>query len=77
MATTIQVTEKTKDALAKMRLFPKEPYEEVILRLIEIGKEEEEELRTETIQTIEKALEDVKRGRLYSTEEVKKELGIS
>ena len=75
MVTTIQVTEETKDALKKMKLFPRETYEEVICRLMEIDKEEEE-LSTETIQNIEKALEDVKRGRLYSTEEVKKELGI-
>lgn len=75
MATTIQVTEETKDALERMKLFPRETYEEVICRLIEISKEEEE-LSTETIKNIEKALEDVKSGRLYSTEEVKKELGI-
>lgn len=58
-----------------MKLFPRETYEEVIQRLIEISKEEEE-LSTETMQNIEKALEDVKKGRTYSTEEVKKELGI-
>lgn len=76
MVTTIQVTKNTKDALERMKLFPKETYEEVICRLIETS-EAEEELSTETIQNIENALEDVKRGRLYSTEEVKKELGIT
>ena len=75
METTIQVTEETKDALERMKLHPTETYEEVICRLIEINREEEE-LSTETIKNIEKALEDVKSGRLYSTEEVKKELGI-
>lgn len=75
MATTIQVTERTKKELQKMKLFPRETYEEVIQRLIEISKEEEE-LSTETIQNMEKALEDVKKGRIHSTEEVKKELGI-
>lgn len=76
MATTIQVTEETKEALERMKLFPRETYEDVICRLIEISKEEEE-LSTETIQNIEKALEDVKKGRLHTTEEVKKELGIT
>ncbi len=76
MVTTIQVTEKTKNVLDKMKLVPRETYEDVICRLIEISKEEEE-LSTETIQNIEKALEDVKKGRLYSTEEVKRELGIN
>ena len=41
MVTTIQVTEETKDALERMKLFPRETYEEVICRLIEISKEEE------------------------------------
>lgn len=76
MVTTIRVTENTKDALKRMKLLPKETYEEVICRLIEISKEEEE-LSTETIENIERALEDMKRGRLYSTEEVKRELGTT
>lgn len=76
MVTTIQLTEETKKALESLKLFPRETYEDVISRLVEISKEEEE-LSTETIQNIEKALEDVKEDRLYSTEEVKKELGIT
>jgi len=58
-----------------MKLFPRETYEEVIQRLIEISREEEG-LSTETIQNIENALKDVKKGRIYSTEEVKKELDL-
>ena len=76
MVTTIQVTEKAKNTLKRMKLFSKEIYEEVILRLIEISREEEE-LSNETIQNIEKALKDVKRGKLYSTDEIKKELGTA
>lgn len=75
MVTTIQVTEKTKKILDKMKLFPQETFEDVICRLIEMSKEEE--LSTETIQNIEKAFKDVKKDRLYSTEEVKRELGIT
>ncbi|MEM3012963.1 MAG: hypothetical protein QW084_06335 [Candidatus Hadarchaeales archaeon] len=37
---------------------------------------EEEELSARTIRNIERALEDIKRGRTYSTGEVKKKLGI-
>ena len=36
----------------------------------------ETELSEQTIKNIKKALEDVKKGRLYSTEEVRKELVI-
>lgn len=74
MVTTIQLKEKTKEKLERMKLFPRETYEHVIIRLIQTS--EEGELSTRTIRNIEKALEDVKKGRLYSTEEVKKELGI-
>jgi len=75
MATTIQLEEKTKEELERAKLFPRETYNEVIIRLI-MTSQEETELSEQTIKNIEKALEDVKKGRLYSTEEVRKELGI-
>ncbi|MGC1122146.1 MAG: hypothetical protein WBA22_13740 [Candidatus Methanofastidiosia archaeon] len=76
MATTIQVTHETKEALERMKIVPRETYEDVIRRLIEISRQEEE-LSTETMENIKKSLEDIKEGRLHSTEEVKKELGIT
>ncbi len=75
MVTTIQLEEKTKERLERMKLFPRETYNEVIIRLV-LTSREETELSEQTIKNIEKALEDVKKGRLYSTKEVKKELGI-
>jgi len=75
MVTTIQLEEKTKEELERMKLFPRETYNEVIIRLV-ITSQEETELSKQTIRNIERALEDVKKGRLYSTKEVKKELGI-
>jgi len=75
MVTTIQLEEKTKEELERVKLFPRETYNEVIIRLI-MTNQEETELSEQTIKNIEKALEDVKKGRLYSTEEVRKELGI-
>jgi predicted transcriptional regulator len=75
MVTTIQLEEKTKEELERMRLFPRETYNEVIIRLI-LTNQEESELSEQTIKNIEKALEDVKKGRLYSTEKIRKELGI-
>jgi predicted transcriptional regulator len=76
MATTIQVTHETKEALEGMKIVPRETYEDVIRRLIEISRQEEE-LDTETLENIKKSLEDIREGRLLSTEEVKKELGIT
>jgi len=75
MATTIQLEEKTKEELERAKLFPRETYNEVIIRLI-MTSQEESELSEQTIKNIEKALEDVKKGRLYSTGEVRKELEI-
>jgi hypothetical protein len=75
MVTTIQLDEKTKEELEKMKLFPRETYNEVIIRLV-MTSQEETELSEETIKNIEKALDDVKKGRLYSTEAARKELGI-
>jgi len=75
MVTTIQLDEKTKEELEKMKLFPRETYNEVIIRLV-MTSQEETELSEETIKNIEKALDDVKKGRLYSTEGARKELGI-
>jgi predicted transcriptional regulator len=75
MVTTIQLEEKTKEELERMRLFPRETYNEVIIRLI-FTSQEESELSEQTIKNIEKALEDIKKGRLYTTEVVRKELGI-
>lgn len=75
MVTTIQVEERIKNKLEELKLHPKEPYGKVIERLIESSMEEEE-LSPQTIKDIESALEDVKKGRVYSTGEVKKKLGI-
>ena len=75
MVTTIQLEEKTKKELERLKVFPRETYNEVIIRLV-LTSREETELSEQTIKNIEKALEDVKKGRLYSTEKVRKELGI-
>ena len=75
MVTTIQLDEKTKEELERVKLFPRETYNEVIIRLV-MTSQEETELSEETIKNIEKALDDVKKGRLYSTEAARKELGI-
>lgn len=74
MVTTIQLEEEIKNRLKEMKIHPRETYGEVIERLIRSGTEEE--LSAKTIKNIERSLEDVKGGRTYSTEEVKKKLGI-
>lgn len=75
MATTIQLEEKIKHKLEEMKIHPREPYSKVIERLIKSNMEEEE-LSPQTIKNIERALQDVKSGRVYTTKEVKRKLGI-
>jgi len=74
MATTIQLEERVKAKLEGMKIHPRETYSRVIERLIKYSGEEEE-LSPEAIKNIENALEDVKKGRTYSTAAVRKKLG--
>ena len=75
MVTTIQLEERIKNKLEEMKMHPRETYSEVIERLVNLSTEEEE-LSPQTVMNIEQALEDIKKGRVYSTKEVKKKLGI-
>ena len=75
MATTIQVALDVKKMLDELKAHPKESYNMVIKRLLQ-SKTDQEALSKETIQNIERGLEDVKAGKVYSTSEVKKRLGI-
>jgi predicted transcriptional regulator len=75
MVTTIQLDEKTKHKLEKLKSHTRETYNDVIERLI-YSKEEDEKLSPATIKNIESSLDDVKKNRLYSTSQVKKKLGL-
>ena len=74
MVTTIQLEERIKDKLEEIKIHPRETYSRVIERLIR--NDMEDELSPQSIRNIEVALEDIKKGRLHSTKEVKKRLGI-
>jgi len=76
MATTIQLEKKTKSKLNKMKIFPKESYDDVVNRLIYVAEDDEGVLSTSTIKDLEEALDDVKKGRLLSHSQVKKKLGL-
>lgn len=77
MITTIQLDKKTKQHLDKLKNYPHETYNDVLKRLVKIATEEsEEELCPQTIKNIQKSLEDIKAGRVFSLEEVKQRLGL-
>ncbi len=75
METTIQVKKKVKDLLEDLKIHPRESYNTVIERLIEI-KTDEGSLSTETLKNIERALENIRQGKVFSTKQVKERLGI-
>ena len=74
--TTIQVSVEVKKMLDKFKLHPREPYDSVIRRLLEYNVDREP-ISEETLEKIREALEDVEAGRVFTTQEVKKELKIN
>jgi predicted transcriptional regulator len=72
MATTISVSQELLSKLKERKLYDKESYEEVIWDALEDSME----LSEETKKRIKLAEEDIKAGRIYSLEDIKKELGI-
>lgn len=72
MATTIQISDVTKQILDKMRLFGRETYNEVIDRMIE----DNQELSAKTKKEIEEARKRIKAGKFLTQEQVEKKLGL-
>lgn len=74
-ATTVWITPANKGRLEAMKRHPKESYNDVIGRLLDMAVDDEP-LSEEAIRGIEEALEDIRAGRLYSDEEIRKEFGV-
>jgi len=72
MATTIQVSENLLDTLKMRKLYDKESYEEVIWDLIEDSRE----INVETKREIENARADIKAGKFFTHEQVKRKLNL-
>ncbi|MCD6146606.1 MAG: hypothetical protein J7J34_01185 [Thermoplasmata archaeon] len=72
MVTSIQISEKLQRELVKRKLFDKETYEDVIWDLIENARE----LSEETKREIDEARKEIKKGRVHTLADVKKELGL-
>jgi len=72
MASTIQVSKVLMKALQARKMYDKESYEEIIWDLMEDSME----LSEETKRTIEKSRKEIAKGKFFTHEQVKKELGI-
>ncbi len=73
---SLGVNPKTKSRLEKLKVHPRESYDRVIDRLID-SYHDDEPLTEEEIEGIEEALQDLKEGRTYTHEQVKKKYGLS
>ena len=72
MATTVQVSSDLLQHLKQRKLYDKESYEEVIWDLLEDSME----LNEETKRQIAQAEEEIKAGKFYTHQQVKKKLGL-
>lgn len=73
--TTICIDPITKDMLSDLRVYKTEPYNSVVARLIKMAYDDEL-LTDDEIEGIEESLADIKAGRVYSGDKVKRMLGI-
>ena len=76
MVTTIQVQKPTKQKLESLKRTKRETYDEIITELIELAEEERMEFSEKTKKEIETARNEIKRGKVLTTKELIKELGI-
>ena len=76
--TTIKLHEDTKTELDLFREYKNESYDEVIKKIVFIAKniKEEPELSKETVESINKARERMKKGQFVTEEEAKRRLGL-
>jgi predicted CopG family antitoxin len=74
-ATTIQLQSEVKEHLDLLKRYPRESYNDVIKRLVGT-RIDEDPLSEEAIEGIEEALEDIRKGRLHTEEEIRKEFGV-
>lgn len=74
VSTTIKVDEKTKTKLERFKLHSKETYNDVIERLMKAAQDDV--IDPKTIKNLRKSLDDIEKGRVYTLEQVEKELGL-
>ena len=86
MVTTIQIEEKVKEKLDKLKLHHRESYNELINRLVNSQKDVDKESLIETIEVlsdpetmrdIAEALEEYERGEGIEFSKLKREVGLN
>ena len=75
MVTTIQLQPETKARLDDVKVRPRETYDEVVNRLLDMAYDPEP-LSEETLQRIEEGIADIRAGRCRSLEEIAREQNL-
>ena len=70
--TSIQIKKKTKKILDSLKISKRETYNDIIDNLIEDSLN----LNEETLEDIQKAMEEYEQGQFISLKEAKKQLGL-
>jgi hypothetical protein len=73
--TTIQVKATTKERLETLKTHPRETYDEVVNRLLDMACDQEP-LSEETLKKIEEGIRDIRQGRTRTLDEISEEMGI-
>jgi hypothetical protein len=73
--TTIQIHSTTKTRLEGVKTHPRETYDEVVNRLLDMACDEEP-LSEETLRKIEEGIRDIRRGKTRTLDEISEEMGI-
>lgn len=74
-STTIKISRKTKSGLEKQKTHLGDTYEAVISRLLDYISQDDN-LSIQTIKDMEQGIADIKAGRVYTSAQVKKRLGL-
>jgi predicted transcriptional regulator len=74
--TTIQLSDATRQRIARHKSHPRQPYEDVINRALDLLEEDDLEITPAFAAKIAEGRRDVKAGRVYTTAELIKELGL-
>lgn len=73
--TTIQIQSGTKTRLEGVKTHPRETYDEVVNRLLDMACDLEP-LSEETLKKIEEGIRDIRQGKTRTLEEISEEMGI-
>jgi len=74
-ASTIYIEKGVKEQLKALKQYPKESYNDIIIRLLSCAIDPDP-LSPGEISGIEEALEDIKAGRVHTESEIMKEFGV-